>query len=372
VLVVVYGWSAMMWRMIIGVGLLIAAAWMFSGAGVVIAIVGGAQWYGRPLWRGMVGLAEIAGGDRKRLVRPMVVGATWAFCLGLVAFVMPFPTHLSAPAVVRYPSECSVRCQVDGFVEAVHVESGQRVRAGDLLLELRNDDLIKDLRSVGMQIRASELRQLAAIDSLDATSEQVEAENMQSLLRRQRHLESRVARLRLFSHADGRVEGRDLGQLSGSFVRQGDRLMQIVSDDRKEVVLMIDQAGIRRTRLRKDHSVRFASAGIATFESSLTRIHPRATDRVPSAALAATSGGPMAVRSDPDSGDESRVKLVEPHFEAISILEPTVASGVPAGMILQARIGYRSDPLASRLRTTLYRWWYDAEAALSRKTDSHR
>ncbi|WP_168566148.1 HlyD family efflux transporter periplasmic adaptor subunit [Crateriforma spongiae] len=368
-----YGWASLFWKGIIAVTLVIAAAWMFQGAGVLIAILGITQWVGRPLVAAFKTMKQESAGTS--MLRPAFVTFVGVGLITGIVFWMPFPTRLAAPAVVRFPPECSVRCGVDGFVTAVFVREGQWVSPGDVLASLENDALRIELADVEIQLQQIEQQQLTAIHQLDAAADQIFQQRRASLISRRDHLAEQVDRMRLVAHRPGRVEARGLQERLGTYVQKGDSLMKIVDDGHKEVVALVNQAGIRTARRFEGDATIFASEAVGNFTGKLERIEPQATDRLPTPALAATSGGPMAVRTDespeetlePNEGPGESIRLVEPHFMAIARLDEPTAKRVPAGLLVEARLGYRDETIAQRVRTALLQRWYDDAADSNRR-----
>ena len=75
----------------------------------------------------------------------------------------------------------------------------------------------------------------------------------------------------------------------------------------------------------------------------------------------APEGGSLAVQPS-SSGEESEgFRLLEPHFRGRIEIAKDVAAAVPAGMRMQVSLGYRTEPIASRIRRTIRRLWHSAQ-----------
>lgn len=358
-----FAMAAWGWRTMIAVSLLIAAAWLGKGSGIIIAVVGALTWYGRPLWRLVGWTRKTQSESPHQLLRAGLV----ASALGVIGYAgmnhVEIPTSLSAPALVRFPVDSLVRCRADGFLDQLLVRDGQTVTSGQPLARLVNSELAFMVEDLQLQIRISEQRVRMALNAHDVAAEQIELANLSSLKKQLSHKQDEASGLTLLAHRDGVVVARDLTQEQGTFFHRGDALMKIVQSDRKEAVAMVGQRDIDLVRLSGDQ-VNFAVAGQARFCGTVQRMEPRATDRLPAEALAAPSGGPLAVQAaDPDDpSSEERWQLLEPRFRVVADLDADAAVLIPDGTVVQARFGTRRDPLGTRIRDVVRALWYQAES----------
>ncbi|MEM8912918.1 MAG: hypothetical protein AAGC97_14215, partial [Planctomycetota bacterium] len=125
-------------------------------------------------------------------------------------------------------------------------------------------------------------------------------------------------------------------------------------------VALIPTESIERVRASEGSHVTVWTASRKHFVSAIARIEPRASDRLDYPALAATNGGSLALKQNPDADGEDRQRLMRPHFRAWLKVPATSLTGVPAGMRLQADIGFDSASMATRLRRWVRDLWHDA------------
>ena len=146
-----YGIASLGWRYSVFGGLVLTAATILEGAGIVLS--------------GLAIVLWIGSGARRfvHLVRdPSIHAIEWTRCIvvasGAIALVgaglvaIPWPGTVVAPAIVRYASESIVRTESDGFVQDVRVSSGQQVAAGEVLVALTNRDLEHELADLKLAI----------------------------------------------------------------------------------------------------------------------------------------------------------------------------------------------------------------------------
>ncbi len=356
-----YGLGAIVWKVVICVSLSIAASTMFAGAGVALAVMGIVLWFGGPLAQLYRFASELRGRDPSRFVRFSMLSAaciTAAYGLG---FWMPFPTSVKVPAAAQYLPETMVRSRASGFVSSIHVGDGDSVRKGQLLLELENRDLTNQVNRLEITRRQNEIRLRQATDKHDAGQRQVLLENQKAVEEQLQQLRSQTAGLRVVAPRDGTVVARRLKTRIGTYVHEGDSILVVADGNDKELVAYIDQDSIEAVRPLVGSEVNVRTARFEKWTGRLEQIEPRASDELTLAALGATEGGSLAVQAaSTDEGSESLV-LLEPHFRARIALATDVAPRVSAGTRMTASLGYRSEPIATRLAQSIRRLWYSAQ-----------
>ncbi len=361
----VYGFAALIWKLTICVSLLIAASTMFAGAGVLIAALAGCLWFARPISQLVTFGHQLQRQDHGRFVRAIVVGSSLLAGLWLMVWQLPIPTAVTVPAVAAYLPETLVRSGADGFVRAIHVHDSVYVRKGDLLLELENRELQNQLRRLELAAQQNEIRRRQASQEHDAARQLVLHDNQIALHKQLTNLRAQEAGLRVIAPRDGHVLARDLALKMGTYAHEGDPLLLVTDQNEKELIAVISQDAISSARLTLGGPVWIRDASSTLVRGRLDRIDPRATDRIPDESLAASEGGPLAVRgsSENDDKDDSNqsYRLLAPHFQGRIDVAAEAAGQIPAGMRLTASLGYRRDPLATRVRAWVRRLWHEAQ-----------
>ncbi|TWU08263.1 HlyD family efflux transporter periplasmic adaptor subunit [Stieleria varia] len=387
---VFYGIAALIWKVLVCTTLIIAASTMFAGAGVVLAVLGGGMWIGQPAFRFIRFAREQWRFDRARLVR--AAAAVVGCCVMTMAILlwMPIPTSVRFHGVVTYASQTIVRSGVDGFVTDVHVADRQRVRSGDLLLEIENQSLLTEISQLKLLLEENQWRRRAANDRHDPSTLGVLDAKADSLEKQIAELQAKAATLRLLAPRDGIVVARNLRSRLATFVREGDELMAIVGEGEREVTALIHQDDIHLVRAQLGKPVLVTDPGDTLYQGTLVRIEPRASHRLTHPALAATRNGPLSVEQadqEPDQEPDQRadqqaeLQLSDAYFTARVTLDSRpdgVASrldwpaehsmddvigsqkALASGMRTVIHAGYRSDSLSRRLQIAIERLWYQA------------
>lgn len=175
----------------------------------------------------------------------------WIFATaaaGIILGLCVWPSELRVSAVGRLlPNERTrIYSPENGIVTQVAVRDGEEVTAGQLLVQLRSDELAIELEAVLGQLAASEAR-LAAIEQLKASrsadigmlaAEQSEiSAGMDSLRLRRTLLESRLASLEIRAEFAGRVYADEAaGRMTGRPLQRGQFLMEVADPGRTWVL----------------------------------------------------------------------------------------------------------------------------------------
>lgn len=166
----------------------------------------------------------------------------WIAAIAAVILALALvPTELWVAATGRLlPSRrLQIYAPENGIVTLVAVQDGDQVSEGQLLMQLRSDELSLELESVLGQTAASEAR-LAAIEQLKAarsadmallTAEQAEiSAGMESLRLRRALLERRLAALNVHAQFSGRVYADDIAErLTGKPLQRGQLLLELAN-----------------------------------------------------------------------------------------------------------------------------------------------
>ena len=352
--VITYGFAASCWRIMVCVTLAIAAATMFSGAGIVIAIFGVVIWVGNPLVR-FVHLAKgLWRRDQVKFVRAAALSTSMAVGIFACFFWVPIPTAVNAPGMVQFAPDAMVRSLASGFIAEVHVQDGSVVQAGDLLFEVENQDLTNQWKQLGIEWQQNDLRLRAATDKHNASLKQVLLEDQRAVEKQLLQLEARVASLRMTAPHDGVVVARGLASRVGTYINEGEPLLHVASDHDKELVALLDHHAIDEVRRAVGSEVKIRTAGFSMTKGRLDRVEPRASSKLSNLAFASTEGGslPVQIRASDD------YQLLEPHFQARIRLDRAAASELPVGLRVQTAFGSTSQTLATKIERVVRSHWY--------------
>lgn len=168
---------------------------------------------------------------------PLMIAGTAVVILALALF--PMELRVSATGRLLPSRRLQIHAPESGIVTLVAVRDGEPVSQGQLLMQLRSDELSLELETVLGQTAASEAR-LAAIEQLKAsrsadipllTAEQAElSAGMESLQLRRRLIERRLEALAVRAEFSGRVYADDVAeQLTGKPLQRGQLLLELAN-----------------------------------------------------------------------------------------------------------------------------------------------
>ncbi|MEQ8661433.1 MAG: HlyD family efflux transporter periplasmic adaptor subunit [Gammaproteobacteria bacterium] len=322
-----YGLAALVWRTLVIVMLLVAAAHLLHGLGVFLAGLAGAGlvlgWTRRAtaLWQVL--------SPPLRWRASLRVLALAALVTGLLATVS-WRARLVVPAVVEHAGLEAVRLESAGFLRALHVQAGEAVVAGQLLAELDNPDLAlaAALRAIECEQAALRERSLRSRGELGAARraavERARLEGEHAALR------AELAALTLRAPRDGIVDGSDLPSLVGRHFAQGDELLAVVAPAAKRVRASLPQAAARGL---VPQQATLSLPGRARIALAMHELGPRASRRVgDDLTLAATHGGPLSVRGRPATpGQREGLEFLDARLHWEGALPAVVATRIRAG-----------------------------------------
>src|SRR4051812_4404552 len=153
-----YGIASSMYRVLVGITIILLVAYRVPILGVLMAIGGVVTWLVVPVFKTFKYLALEPELHRKR-------GRAVAFTLAVaaVAFVLvgliKFPVHVDAQGVVEPVDKDVLNAKWDGFVRDIRVKDGQWVKRGDVLVVMHDpeiDTLIKRLEATLAAVKLKE------------------------------------------------------------------------------------------------------------------------------------------------------------------------------------------------------------------------
>ncbi len=357
-LLVVYGIASTCWKLLVSVSLILAASVLLHGAGIVLALIGFVSWFAKPLlsfstqfllsWKQMTPL------HRRRLIGSTSVAAA----LVVATCFLPWPLGVVAPAIVQYADLEHVRARTDGFVETVHVQAGQGVSRGDVLLKLKNEPLVAEWDQARLALETSKIESRRLQSEQHLAAAQVESENYQALSEREKGLREQVDGLTVRAAGDGMILSTGLDDLVGRFVDAGDTLLEIGDPAEKELEISVPEPyiDIFSRRVGDRPYLRVYGQARRPGEATLVKVEPSATVVLRHAAWGGHQGGPIPVQAADRRDAEAPYQLVAPRFHGVIKIEPRYAASLHAGQLGEARFWDLSESVGRRVYRQICRW----------------
>jgi hypothetical protein len=209
---------------------------------------------------------------------PKAIAVLLVAALALVAW-LPVRYHVGAPARIEGAVQRVVAAPMDGYLHKSHVRPGDSVRAGDLLVELADQDLLLEQRKWEGALAQHENGFAAALARADRAQFVItqgkagEARAQLDLVRQQ------LARTRLLAPIAGIVIKGDLGQALGAPVQRGDALLTLAPAERYRLIVEVDERDIASVQPGQGGQLALASLSGDTLAFVVERVTPVATVR---------------------------------------------------------------------------------------------
>ncbi len=352
-----YGVASCCWRYSVFGGLVLTAATLLEGAGIILSAAAVMLWLASAARR-LACLARDPALTRRRWTRCALATGGVGGLAAAVLLLIPWPGTVVAPGIVRYAPETVVRTESDGFVREIRVDSGQQVQPGDVLIVLANPELEHELSKLGLEIEACQLKRRIHQQQREMAKVQAEEEKLRTLESRHAEQREQVAQLVVLAPCAGKIIGRNLRSLHGTWLKQGSDLLVIAHEDAKEIRVSIAQEDIDAFRACVESPLRAYLPESVVLQVPLAKIEPRASTLPLDPALCAPLGGSLAVRRVSDAaGHKGRgqFELLSPRFTGVMPLGPVHCDQLHAGQRAVVAVRPR-ESLGGHLYRKLIEW----------------
>ena len=280
---------------------------------------------------------------QKKRQRAVIASSLLSASLVAILGFLPIPAYTMSEGIVWQPDEVRLRAEHDGFVESLMVANNQRVTEGTPLLAMQDPFLLSESKIAKARVQELKVRHRAS-----RVNNQIQAgivnEELQIAKSELNYIQDKFSSMSVNAFKNGELVLLDADDLPGRFLRKGDLLGYIIDNEQPTVRMAVSQDHIGQIRQQiTDIKIRFASEPGRDFDARILRQSPEATNRLPSAALATTGGGPFIVTSDGENSLQTLEKVflvdLEPDFQGREI---------PFGTRAYVRVSHGSEALASQ------------------------
>ncbi|NBQ89556.1 MAG: HlyD family efflux transporter periplasmic adaptor subunit [Betaproteobacteria bacterium] len=211
------------------------------------------RWWGARLWTALKGRPGAA---------PRHTGWKLAGAVGLITFValffVPWDYRVDARLTLRSKDLVFVPAPFDGYLRQVHVDIGDKVQAGQVLMQLDTRELLLE----------------ESMTQADVVRYGREAEKAQAL--RIRH---QLANAKVTAPQDGVVVEGELKKNLGAPLRKGDLLLKLAQTEDSYLELEIDQADVHEVQVGSRGQFALVGRPEQRFAIEIDRIDPASTLR---------------------------------------------------------------------------------------------
>ena len=185
-----------------------------------------------------------------------------AICITICAFIfLKVPHHVQARVEV-FPLKKVYYSFGEGNIEKIHVEEGQQVKKGDLLLEISNEKLDIELAKKVAQKQKVVTEMMKFKIDQDIAQYKIKEKEKLSLDKEIELVEIKLKNSKVFSSFDGVVISKDLDDLIGKPVKFGDELIQVSSSKDLFVQFEVPEEDI--LEIKTGQEVKFKLFGMPT------------------------------------------------------------------------------------------------------------
>ncbi len=262
----------------------------YSGlaVGVLSAVCGAAAWARRIRKSARQHHSQYGTLNR---IRPCV-SALLVVGLLVAAYLIPIPIPLKTTLQLEYANSQHVYAAANAQLAAIHVQPGQSVCAGQLLLELFNFDETERLNQLltKKKIQEIELRKHKIL--VDAQQSAIAAENLQSINSEIADLQTQLQRLQVYANRDGVIvepsirrpdpgSKRKLPSWSGTpidllnvgcHLETGTQLFSLATSPEMHAKLRVDPLDVQGMQIGQQVRIRLNHLPQRTFTGTIERI----------------------------------------------------------------------------------------------------
>jgi putative peptide zinc metalloprotease protein len=345
-LLLAYGVMALVYRMFLFVSITLFVMGKMFAIGLFLAFWTAAMWFVLPMGKFVHWLASSNALAEKR-GRAILTSIGAAAVILLLLGAVPAPDRRRVTGVVESDARSGVFFDVDGFVTKALVKPGQRVRKGDVLVEVSCEQLEAQLALGAAQLREAESKERDAIMHNTAAA-QVAHQYCEAMRQQNAMLETRLSHALVRAPHDGVVISRDPNDLVGAYVKAGQPVCEVARDDQLRVTAVITQPEASWIT-QDDYKVeaRFVSDPNRVVKLNRQRVISAGTKELPHESMGFQGGGGIETDPRDRTGRVARTGLFKGYF--VQGKEPgPLGPGVMPGTRVHLRFELPSRPLLAQ------------------------
>jgi len=316
-----YNIFSSIYRIIIGLTIILYVTFQVPILGVLMGIAGVATWLIMPIGKLFKYLAIDPELHRKR-TWPIIFSTMTAAAIVLLIGLIPFPVRVRGEGVLDPVAKAVIHSRTSGFIDQIVAHNGQRMKKGDVILVCTSRELDTEIRKIQAEIAKTQV-QLVAAGVEDTAQAQAAQEYLQSQQKYLAQLKDRKANLVMISPIDGYLVAPDIENALGKFLPEGQQvaLVQETQKLRVKGTLTQDDAELVFEALKRDPNktpevklagdIEWKYNGHDPLSGNSIMVFNGATQMLPHPMLGGPGGGEAMV----DPRDQQGVRSAEGHFE---------------------------------------------------------
>jgi RND family efflux transporter MFP subunit len=209
--------------------------------------------------------------------RALKIGVAALVVLLLGAAFISAPYRVSAPARLEGAVQRVLVAPADGYLKIAHARPGDRVKAGQVLAELADEDFKLELRKAQSQVAQLQNAYGDAMAKYDRAEVAVLYAKLEEARAQLALAEHQLERTQLAAPFDGVLLTGDLTQSLGAPVKKGDPLMTVAPEHDFRVIVEVDERDVGDLKVGQRGSLALTALPGDTMPIQVARITPVAT-----------------------------------------------------------------------------------------------
>ena len=275
------------------------SAWVFPALGLTLAVSVIVCFLVWPVAREFTRWFKTAAKRLGPVFGPLRVGAV----LTLIAlpFIVPWRTSLMLPVVLRLGEAHAVFAPEAGAIVRMLAVDGQRVAAGDPLIELASPELAHRLEADRLKVgRLGVLLDQHLTQTDYREDEHVEEEEILRLRVEIAGLTARLAKLTLRAASDGIVRDVEPGLKPGAWVREDRPLLRVVAGSALSAEAYVEERDLSLVAARAEGTLWLDGNPLGRIPVRVRNLYGQAIARIEAPIIAGPGGGPIPVKQSAD------------------------------------------------------------------------
>ncbi len=307
-----YAICSSIYRIFIGIMIILLVAFKVPILGMLMAIGGVVTWAVVPVVK--VGKYLLIEPELHRK-RGRAIGFSAAVLAAVIILVglIRFPVHIDANGIVEPGTQRVLTAGWGGFVADVLVKDGQRVHEGDVLMILKNVELDSAIAQKRDELRSWQAKLLQATMD-DPAARAAYAPSIAAIQQQYDELLRRKELLTIKAPIAGRVLQPKLHEMDGQFVHQGQEVLTVAQTNDLLVKANVDQKDAELAAQYHPTTAEVRLAGYLSDEplkGTDLKFIDAAQDKLAHASLGQAGGGSVQVDPRDPSGEKPLVQQFE-------------------------------------------------------------
>lgn len=198
-------------------------------------------------------------------------------CIG--ALFVPLQHHVSAPARIEGAIQRALVAPENGYLQHAYVRAGDKVKAGQLLAELADEELQLEIRRWQSELAQHENTYNSALAQSDRVQMVVNGSKAEEARTQLALAEQKLSRSHITAPFDGVIIKGDLKQLLGAPVQRGDTLLTIAPIESFRLMIEVDERDIDEVTLKQVGKVALISLPGKSIPFEVLSITPAAVTK---------------------------------------------------------------------------------------------